>query len=396
MPRKYFALFAYNFSYYITVGLAVFISKLYGEVGLTNSEIGFLVSIPNIVALFLMPKMGQLSDRVGKKRHLLALWLAFAAVSCFLTAISSQFFALLFTATGYVIFSTTSQPLASTIGLEYCASIGKSYGLVRLMGTLGYQFGMLVVSLVLSNNLQNLYPLIGIMLLLSGIITFFLPNIKGHQHTPERIPMRVLFADRHVLVLYCVIFFSAITVQFYVSFYAHYMGTLGMSNSVVSWIALLIVIPEIPFLYFGDRLFRKTGVWNWLIVGMLLTGIRWLGLSFSRNPVLILLFQLPAVASFACFEFIPAMYLNRRIPKEMVGSAQSMLILVSFGAGRIIGGLLGGYICEFFSISFVFAMNGSMLILGALLLWKPSRRFIYAEAAQAQARVNGTQESIAQ
>ena len=91
---------------------------------------------------------------------------------------------------------------------------------------------------------------------------------------------------------------------------------------------------------------------NWLLIGFLLNGVRWLGLAFSTTPALIILFQLFGVTVMACFEFMPAFYLNHRVPPELTGSAQSMLSLTAFGAGKVIGSLLGGLFSEMAGIPF--------------------------------------------
>ena len=59
-----------------------------------------------------------------------------------------------------------------------------------------------------------------------------------------------------------------------------------------------------------------------------------------------------------------------------------MLSLTSFGAGKIIGSLLGGFVCERTGIPAVFAFNGIMLLLGSLLFLKPTRGLIRADEAR--------------
>ena len=78
----------------------------------------------------------------------------------------------------------------------------------------------------------------------------------------------------------------------------------------------------------------------------------------------------------ALFEFIPAFYLRSRVRPELLGRAQSMLTFISFGAGNVIGGMLGGLVAEKTGIAPVFAFNGAMLLLGAAALYRPTRRLI--------------------
>lgn len=373
---RYASLYVYYFVYFIMTGASTFVPKYYGEIGMSNAQIGVLTSVPTLVALAFTPVLGMLTDRVSKKRYLLSAMLIFMAAMCFLVPYSTGFLTLLAAVSGYTVISTSANPLANTIALEYTREIGKPYGPIRLLGTVGYQFGALLVGIVLSKSLNSLYPLMGVAVLLACAITFMMPNVEGHQHSRQKVPLTRLFADRHVRMLYLIIFCATISTQFYISFYTKHLGDLGMSNVATSWITLLSVMLELPFLYFGDRIARRTNIWNWLLIGMAANGIRWLGLAFSKTALPNILFQLPGVTVLACFEFFPALYLNRRVPPELSGSAQNMLSLVTFGAAKILGSLIGGQICEYTGIPTMFAAFGVLMLIGCALFWKPTRRLI--------------------
>ncbi|MDD3410899.1 MAG: MFS transporter [Eubacteriales bacterium] len=379
VDARYSALYVYFFLYFIVNGLTTFLPKYYGEVGMTDSQIGMLTSIPCLLAVSFMPLMGALSDRVSKKRYLLALWLLMMAGISFVTVGRGSFWALLVAMSLYVTFGVAVSPIANTISLEYCQSSGRPFGPIRLMGTVGYQAGVMLIAIVLTHSLRNLYLVMGIVLLASCAATFFMPNVEGHQHNAAKVPVRAIFADRHVCWLLGLILFATVSTQFYESFFTKHLGDLGMSNTSASWITMLTVLPEIPFLFFGDRIIRRTNVWNWLLIGILLNGVRWLGLAVCTTPLSILCFQAVGVSVMACFEFVPAFYLARRVAAEQSGTAQSLLGLTTFGVAKIIGGLLGGLICEHTGIPAVFAFNGAALLMGGVIFWKPTRRLIREE-----------------
>ena len=48
---RYASLFAYHFIYFITTGMSTFVPKFYGEIGLSDSRIGLLTSVPTLIAL---------------------------------------------------------------------------------------------------------------------------------------------------------------------------------------------------------------------------------------------------------------------------------------------------------------------------------------------------------
>lgn len=373
---RYASLFAYHFIYFITTGMSTFVPKFYGEIGLSDSRIGLLTSVPTLIALLVAPALASLTDRVSRKRYMLSAMLLFVAGSCLAVARATSFLPLLAVVSVYTVFSTAAQPLATTIALEYTRETHRAYGPIRLLGTVGYQAGALLVGAILSQSLNNLYPLMGAVVLVALATTFAMPNVEGHQHKRERIPLTKLFSDRHVRWLYILIFLITITSQFYISFFSKHLGDLGMDNATVSWITLLSVLAELPFLYFGDRIARWTNIWNWLLIGAIANGVRWLGLALSRSALAIILFQIPGVTVLACFEFFPALYLARRVAPELSGAAQSVLTLTTFGAAKIVGSLLGGVICEYTGIPALMAFNGAALLVGSIAIYRFTRCLI--------------------
>ncbi len=373
------SLYVVYFVYFISTGMSTFLPKYYGEIGMTNGQIGVLSSVPTLVALAVTPMLGMLTDRVSKKRYLLAILFLGMTVACFAVPYSNTFLALLAAVSGYTIVGNNALPTMNTISIEYTNQIGKPFGPIRLSGTVGYQLGALLVGILLSGSLKNLWPMMGAVVLIACGCTFMMPNIRGHQHKQEKVPLTKLFADKRLRTLYIMIFFATISTQFYMAFYTKHLGDLGMNNATASIITLLAVMLELPFLYFGDRIYKKTSIWNWMLIGFACNGVRWLGLAFSETPVMNILFQLPGVTVLACFEFFPALYLSRRVSPELSGGAQSMLSLVSFGAAKIVGSLIGGQICEYTGIPTMFVFFGIWMLAGCLLFFRPARRLAREE-----------------
>lgn len=376
---KYASLHLFFFIYFISTGFSTFVPKFYAELGLSDGMIGILSSVPTVIALVVSPMLALLTDRASKKKHVLLLMMVGSAVSCMLIGRSTSMSALLLTVSLYCIFSNSTIPIATTISLEYTREIHRDFGQVRLAGTVGYQVGALMIGYILTKSLKNLYPMMGAGILAACVTVFLMPDVKGHQHAKEKVPLTKLFADKHTCWLFVIIFFATIFTQFYMAFFTKHLGDLGMSNASVSWVTLLSVLAELPFLYFADKIAKKTNIWNWLLLGMFCNGIRWIGLAFSKTLPMIILFQIPAVTVMACFEFFPALYLNRRVAPELSGSAQNMLTLTTFGAAKIVGTLIGGQICERIGIPTMFVINGILTLAGVALFWPKTRKLIREE-----------------
>lgn len=372
--RKLYALYLYFALYFVSLGMSTFAPKFYGEIGLSDGAIGLMSAVMALVALFMQPAWGILADRARYKRTVLAVALALSGGMCFLTApAAGRFWPLLVAVTLYNTFLLPAMPVGTAISIEYTSGHGHSHGPVRMMGTVGYQLGILATGFIFTGSLVGLYPAMGAVLLLAAGAALLLPGVRGHQHAYEKVSPAALLKDRTVLLLLAVTFFAHIGHQFNLAFFTKHLGDLGIDNRVTGFISTLSVMLEIPFLLFGDRLMKRMSVWRWMLLGLLLGGARFALLSVVRAPVLILLAQSLSIFHLACFEFFPMVYLGQTVRRELQASSQSALQTISFGGARIVGSLAGGLAADAMGIPTVYAMCAGLMLATAAVFWATLR-----------------------
>ncbi len=379
--KRTWTLYAFFFVNFLT-SFSTLASKYYVEIGMTESQIGMLTSLPSLVAMCFMPVWGTYSDRVRYKRTIICISALGAGIAAFFVNSFVSFLPLLAALTVYSVFSQPTIPTSTAIALEHTASIGKKFGPIRMTGSLGYQAGLLLGGFIFAASLKGLYAAVGVVSIAAAAIALLLPPVEGHQHSKaKKVPMTALFKNPRIRWLFAIIFIGEITVMFYNSFFTAHLGQIGMSNSLTAFISLLSVLLEVPMLFFADRFAKKLSVWNWMLVFFVLTGLRWVGLAFTENPVLIVLFQIPAFTVPVLLEFIPQQYLSRAAGSELTGAAQSAHSLVAYGAARVVGSLLGGYVGEWIGLPAMFCCNGILLIVAAAILLIPCRRLTLKDKA---------------
>lgn len=373
--RKLLSLYLFYTVYFLGQGLSTYAPKFYGEIGLTDSQIGLIGAVPAFVALFVQPIWGSLSDRAKYKRNVSAGALTIAGLFCFLVQpAASRFLPLLAVLTLVNTFMLPALPVGNAIAIEYTREHGRDFGPVRMMGTVGYQVSILITGMIFAASLNGLYNAFGLLLIASAGCALLLPPVQGHQHGKDPISFTVFFKNRTLLLLFALVFLAQMSSQFYLSFFSKHLGDLGISNTLTGVITMLSVSLEVPFLLFGDRLMKRMSIWKWMWIGLIINGLRFVLLSIVRTPALIVLSQIPSVALLACFEFFPAIYLNRAVDKELRGTVQNTYTLIAFGASRIVGALLGGFIADAAGIPTVFAINGTLLLSAAVVFFLPLRR----------------------
>ena len=226
--RRLLTLYLFYTVNFIAMGMTTFAPKFYGEIGLSDTRIGIISASMAAVALFAQPVWGALADRANYMRSVLAAALLVSGGLCFLVLPAMHSFLLLLAVlTLYNTFSLPAYPLSNAIAIEYTSRNGQSYGPVRMMGTVGYQAGILLTGLILSRSLMGLYPCIGITLFLAALCAILLPPVRGYQHSREKVSFAVLFRDRKMLLIFSVAFIANIAHQFNLTFFSRHLGDLG-------------------------------------------------------------------------------------------------------------------------------------------------------------------------
>lgn len=381
--RDYVSLYAFWSVYFVTLGITTFNSKYFGEIGMSDAQIGVITSIPGIISIFFQPVWGVLSDRVRYKRTTVIIGSLIGGVTYFLLGSTQDFMLLLIGMIIITVAFVPISPVTTAISLEYTERFGGSFGPIRMSGTIGYQLGALAIGFVLTNSLTGLFKIIGVAVIFCGLIAFLLPPVEGHQHGKAKKSYISLLKDKKTLLLMAIIFAGTTTSQFYMSFFAKRMGDLGLDNGVAGIITVLSVLLEIPFLFFSSKLYKLMSIWHWQLVALAVNAVRWVVLGFASNVPLILIANIPAVSIMACFEFFPALYLNEHCPKELGASAQSLINLVGFGVSRLTGSLIGGFICSAVGIPAVFVGNGILLAVMFFVFLVPCLKMARQEKAEA-------------
>ena len=378
--RKMLCLYLFFGLNFIATGMGTFAPRFYGEIGLSDGQIGLTSSVMAVAAMIFQPYWGVRADRARYKRTVLAVALALGGGACFLVlpAVRS-FLPLLAVLLLYSTFCLPAMPVGNAIAIEYTSAHGGSFGPVRMVGTIGYQAGILATGLLFTGSLRGLFPAIGVMLLLAAGSALLLPAVQGHQHARERVSLAALLKNRDLALILAIAFLADIGHQFNLAFFSKYLGDLGISYAVAGVISTLSVALEIPFLFFGERLMKRLSIWRWMAIGLVLGAARFSLMAVLRTPALIVLAQALSISHMACFEFFPMVYLGRTVSEEQQASCQSVLQTISFGLARIVGSLAGGLLADAAGIPSVYGMCGALMLASAAVFFVPLQNRVKAE-----------------
>ena len=381
----------YYIIFFMHQGFGALLTRYMYLIGFSEKQVGVLTSVPFLLAMCLLPMFGTVTDRLPKKKYLLIVLSVFAGglllfidgftdftmIESGQTEGATRFLPFFIVLVFSTIFVQAVQPAMNSIGIEYTASVHKEYGPVRMCGTAGYLLGTLIIGQILAKSLRYAYSWQGLVLLFSGIFAVLLPDIRGHQHGNEKVSPLVLLKDRKMLLLLGMILTGTVTTMFFGSFNGIYMEQMGISNSLMTILLFIGASLEIPALLLSKKLLKRFNMWQWILIGYILCGIRWIllfaAMALQIRP-LVIPAQLLGVSSMMTFEFFPQQEVGRTIKPELSGSAQTLLNVFIFGVPRIFGSLLGGVLCSRFGVGNMYLFWGLMLLTAAAAFFPAVKR----------------------
>ena len=366
--------------------------------GLSDSQIGLLMSLGGMAVLLMPATMSLLADLRLEHRVLLRS-LFLGAVTSLGLMLASRGFWLLFLAFG--LWSMAISPMMSmTDGLLFSVrgkrdAEGKTtppYHHVRVFGTIGY----IAPSFALYVLMAYYKAPVGVALacglfvaLLAAGNSFLLPHTRGpvgDTKPPTEVPdphppvkdgktLPTLLALRCMLqpdlALFCAaMWLTQAASAAYYTFYPLYLTrVIGVGDQWLGLIASVGVVFEIIYVLSFGWLLKKLGV-RWLLtLGVMAVGLR-LALLWAVPCLAVavgtqLLHGLTVLAIFV----LPPLYLNHRADARFLNSIQGLYAMIVFGTGRIAGNVFAGQIAEAFGgdTRVVFAWTSGFAGLAMLL-----------------------------
>jgi nucleoside transporter len=247
--------------------------------------------------------------------------------------------------------------LANSLAFHHIQAQEKQFPLIRVFGTIGWIVAGLFISYVLG-------PLTGVVAegtawpvytaatasVLLGLYSFTLP------HTPppaagQRVSLRSILGldalsqlgDRSFYVFMVASFLLCIPLAAYYNFTQLFLGNAGITK--IAAVQTLGQVSETGFMLLMPLMFLRLGVKRMLMVGMAAWVLRYGLFSIAAPNAIIGLIVLGILLHGVCYDFFfvtGQIYVDKKSTPAVRGQAQGFLVLVTYGAGMLIGAQVAG------------------------------------------------------
>lgn len=362
--------------------------------GLDSRQIGNVFILISVSTLIASPSWGTKADKLGSRsKYLVGFPLIAATIMAPLILFPGYYQAILIALVqGALIVPLV--PLADSVCMERCKSLGWKYGRIRLWGTVGFLASSGVGGFIA--EFVGWEPVMLLMLVIICLIAIGGFKLKASSMTPSETegPLRnECILPRHPLILRpLVLFFLGSTILYQTAFgtYNLFFGiNLEQTTHTTKWISIAWTIATMSeILFFGvvDSFIRKYGPLMVMGAAMACAALRWGVLSYTHSLSVILSLQALHGIMMGGFVTGAVTFSSRLFPSTLKTFAQGLHNAAYNG----LGGAMAALTCSYaffeggthtaFLFSTIAAVAAMMCLAIVVLLYREQELTITREA----------------
>lgn len=381
-------LFLINVSFWVACGsCAPFISAYYKRIGLSFTQIGVLLAIGPIFAIFIQPLWAMLSDRTGKRKLLLILLALCTAGAYLLYYLGASFAVCLLAVLVVSLFSLALLPLCDALVIDRANAYGFPFARIRIGGTLGYAAMVFGAGMFLEKFDGAQFAVAAVAYLLFAGAVMLLPQGGAREEAaparegavPARkkaVPAREsIFDTSEILFVLALALIESLGLGFCGSFMGSYAVELGFGSSLIGVLSCISALSEVPILLFAGKLVDRFGEIPLLIFSGVMMSLRLFLTGMGLVPAMIsaqLLQSVTYMTTYICC----TQYISKHVRAGKMSQGQSALAIVQSGLAAVASNLFGGMLVDavgtrqaFFAVA-AGALVVALLVGGAYFLHK--------------------------
>ncbi|MBN1310113.1 MAG: MFS transporter [Anaerolineae bacterium] len=369
---------SYYFFFCVAIGcLMPFLNVYFKSRGLTGTQIGWLSSVPPLVALVAGPMWGAIADRWQIHRGVLALCSFAAGMVSLLFIPFYSFWIILILSIAFAWFRSPILSIVDSSVMVLVKQADDNYGRQRVWGTIGFVLAAYGLGHWLSRaDLTLIFWLYaGSLGVFCAGLGFLMPINRVENRVGIRQGIGKLLGQRDYLSFLIAAMFLGMGAAGYNGFLGLAILDLGGTEQQVGmgWAANALM--EIPMMYLG-KYWSARYSYNRLILGSLSGYVLvWILIGLSPTPILIVVCTFGIGICFAIFWVSTVGYVSSIAPPGLGATAQALMGAAFGGLGQSLGSVVAGYLWDGVGGKAVFLFAAFCALLAALIFGVGGRTY---------------------
>lgn len=354
----------------------------------SNSQIGLVLALANLLAAVAQPFLASFADRMT---HIRLSQLA-AVMALLLVGFSGILLllpkAFLIVAFMYVLLYTCLvllQPLTIAIGTFFISrGYSLNFGVARGLGSLAFAGAAAVTGRLIERFSPTiiLYLLIGIFLFFALMAVLIDTRKQGGKYSESQITAQqpenqaeepiglMAFAKEYRRFMLLLVGVSLLFVFHVIinSYMFQIIQPLGGSAANAGSSLSVAALSELPTMFFFSWLLKKFKIKSLMRLAACFFSVKAVLILFAGDLLLINIAQSLQMVGFAMHTMASVYYTNQIIPQKDLVKGQTLMAMANT-LGGIIGSFLGGQMLSFLSVSAMLLIGTLISVIGTLIVW---------------------------
>ncbi len=359
------------FAFFAAIGCLVpFLNIYFAQRGLTGAEIGWLSSVPPLVALTANPLWGAVADRWHIHRQVLAACAFGAGMVSLLLLVAGSFWPLMAVVVLLSFFRTPIGSLVDSAVMDMVRQIGAHYGRQRMWGSLGFVLVTLgLAQLITTDTMHVAFWIHGLML---GVVVaglgLRLPIARREGQASLWGGLRQLVGRRSYMAFLAAMALLGIGTSGYANFMGLHILALGGGERMVGVAWAVNALAEIPIMFLGGRWFARFSYGRVIQIAFAGYLAVWLLLMFVQAPWQVVICAYLVGSCYGTVWVAAVNFASASAPRGLSATAQALVGAANAGIGWGVGSVIAGYLWDAWGGSAVFMAAAVAALLGGLLI----------------------------
>ncbi len=338
-----FRLSIFYFLFFLTVGVSLpFMPAYFASLGLTAAQIGVLLSVSPVFALFAPPLWGQLADRTGRPGLVLLILCVGALLGYTVLLGASTFTTALLSMALYAVFGSSVTAIVDSLSLQHLARGGGNYGHIRRWGSFGFVIATLTFGYSIA-RVDRLTVLVPIAFLAAAAAWCALTLARAPRRVATEGPRpsftaaaRLLSNRELVLLLLATTLHWVASTPYHGSLSTHYTA-LGLAPWAIGLTAGVAVSSEVVVMTLWPHWSQRVSARHLLMLSFGLSALRWWGMALTSDVLWLTALALLHGFSFGAYYVASVAEVARHVPESMRSTGQALFNAITFGLGGLVG-----------------------------------------------------------
>lgn len=335
--------------------------------------IGYLMATLHLSRIFAPALWGWIADKTGQRLRVIRVgsfltWVVFIAMFWQESAIGIALVML-----GYSFFWNAVLPQFEVVTLNHLGSQQAKYSRVRLWGSIGFIFAVLLVGYTLDYISVSWVPnILLILMFLIWLNSLLIPEVKkpAVDESSQSHKFMDIILKPHIMAFFVI----TLLVQFshgpYYTFFSLMMQKLEYTRAEIGMLWSLGVVAEIVVFIFMHTMIAKIGLRLIMLLSLALCVVRWTVLAFwPENLLLVILAQLLHAATFGSLHAVGISLVHCYFPEKMQGRGQALFSSVGFGVGGTAGAVAAGLLWDSYGSMMTFSVAAVVSLVAIVLAY---------------------------